>query len=189
MFKYSKMQVICISVVISVCFYTLIIFVLQSMDSNKKQKNQEVFNIQIKIADVISKENPKAELLEEIWSLKIKKIKLEAEIRNGTSEDILNKYIGHFEETDYKKGNIGLAAHNRGYSVNYFNKIKLLKKGDILEYQKNEYKAKYKVQSKKIIKDDDWQYLERSDEDIITLITCVENKPKLRLCVQAVKEE
>ena len=42
----------------------------------------------------------------------------------------MNTYIGHFEESAKKEGNICLAAHNRGYPVNYFQNLKLLKKGD-----------------------------------------------------------
>lgn len=187
MFKYSKIQVIFLSVVISICFYILIINMLKYLESNKKIKNKEIFNIQITTNNLISRQIPEAKLNN--WILKIPKIKLEAKIKNGTSENILNEYIGHFEETEYIKGNIGLAAHNRGYNVNYFSKIKNLKKGDIIIYQKDEYIAKYKVNSKRIIRDDDWNHLKQNNKDIITLITCVENKPKLRLCIQAIKEE
>ena len=35
-----------------------------------------------------------------------------------------------------------------------------------------------------IIKDTDWTNLEESDGNIITLITCVENQPEYRRCVQ-----
>lgn len=187
MFKYSKIQVIFLSVVISICFYFLIINTLKYLELNKKIKNKEIFNIQIETNNSIPKQIPEAKLNN--WTLKIPKIKLEAKIKNGTSEKILNEYIGHFEETEYKKGNIGLAAHNRGYTVNYFGKIKTLEKGDIIIYQKDEYIAKYKVINKKIIRDDDWDDLKQNNKNIITLITCVENKPKLRLCVQAIKEE
>lgn len=187
MFKYSKIHVITLSVVISIFLYILIIVPLKYLQSNKNLKNQEIFNIQIKANNIISENIPQAKLIN--WNLKIPKINLEAQIENGTSQEILNEYIGHFEETAYKTGNIGLAAHNRGYSVNYFNKIKNLKKGDIIIYQKDEYIAKYQVNNKKIIRDDNWNYLKQNGKNTITLITCVENKPALRLCIQAIKEE
>lgn len=37
------------------------------------------------------------------WSLEIPKINLKAEIAEGTDEENLNKYIGHFEETSTDK--------------------------------------------------------------------------------------
>ena len=71
------------------------------------------------------------------WYLEIPKIKLKAKIQDGTDSDILNRYIGHFEETPKENGNIGLAAHNRGYKVNYFENIKELNKGDKIFYYYN----------------------------------------------------
>ena len=75
------------------------------------------------------------------WYIEIPKIKLKAEIREGTDSDNLNKYIGHFTETVVENGNIGLAAHNRGYKVNYFENIKNLKKGDKIFYYYNRKKT------------------------------------------------
>ena len=39
-------------------------------------------------------------------------------------------YVGHFENTEEWDGNVGLAAHNRGYPINYFANLKELKIGD-----------------------------------------------------------
>ena len=44
---------------------------------------------------------------------------------------------------------------------------------------------KYIVKENFIISDTDWTSLENTEEDIITLITCVENEPNYRRCVQA----
>lgn len=125
---------------------------------------------------------------EKNWKIIIPKISLEAEISEGTSKQIMDKYVGHFEETSKNIGNIGLAAHNRGYSVNYFADIKKLKEGDKILYICNNFKKTYKVSKNIIIKDTDWTYLEKTEENTITLITCVENEPEYRRCVQA-KEE
>ena len=45
------------------------------------------------------------------------------------------------------------------------------------------------VTENKIIKDTDWEPLEDTEKDKITLITCVENEPEYRRCVQAVEKE
>lgn len=122
-----------------------------------------------------------------VWKLKIPKIDLEATIAEGTSKDILNEYIGHFPETVEDNGNVGLAAHNRGYRVNYFNGIKHLEENDMLYYTYNGVTKVYAVVSKDIIYIKDWSKLEPTTDERLTLITCVENEPQLRLCVQAVR--
>ena len=101
----------------------------------------------------------------------------------------MNKYVGHFEETSKTIGNVGLAAHNRGYEVNYFSELKKLKKGDEIVYQYYDFVKTYIVIDNKIIKDTDWSYLEKTEENKVTLITCVENEPEYRRCVQAIEKE
>lgn len=119
------------------------------------------------------------------WKIEIPKINLEAKIQEGTSEKVLDEYVGHFEETKRQYGNIGLAAHNRGYRVNYFNRIKELNIGDKIYYYYNNSKVIYKVVDKKIIKDTNWKVLEDTKENYLTLITCMENKPEQRRCIIA----
>ena len=99
----------------------------------------------------------------------------------------MNKYVGHFKNTEKWKGNVGLAAHNRGYPVNYFNKLKELKIGDLIYYYTEFGEKKYKVIVTTIIKDTDWTYLKPTQDNRITLITCVENIPDKRRCVQAIE--
>jgi len=123
-----------------------------------------------------------------LWQLQIPKIGLVAEVAEGTSEQILNDFIGHFENTEKALGNIGLAAHNRGYPVNYFAKLKNLKNGDEIIYIYNGTVRSYEVIKSVIIEETDWSYLKSSKENMLTLITCVENQPTKRRCVQAVEK-
>ena len=145
----------------------------------KNNQNINEKNIRNEILKNTNKEN---------WKLEIPKIELKAQISEGTSEDILNEYIGHFEETQKKDGNIGLAAHNRGYKVNYFNRLKELKIGDEIIYTYNGQTQSYNVIETSIIEDTNWKVLENTGDNRLTLITCVENKPNLRRCVQALKK-
>ena len=101
----------------------------------------------------------------------------------------MNEYVGHFTETPKDTGNIGLAAHNRGYKVNYFENLKLLKENDLIIYTYNGKVTKYKVSQIGIIKDTDWSKLENTNEEKLTLITCLENEPEYRRFVQAIKIE
>lgn len=119
------------------------------------------------------------------WKLEIPKIDLCAGINFGTTEEVMNKYIGHFENTNLWNGNVGLAAHNRGYPVNYFGKLKELQIGDEIKYTTVYGTKTYKVAVSTIIKDTDWSYLEETKDNRITLITCVENEPEYRRCIQA----
>ena len=108
-----------------------------------------------------------------------------APIEESVELDVLRNYVGHFEDTSLMNGNVGLAAHNRGYKINYFEKLKNLKKGDEIIYIYKEFYKVYIVDTIEIIRNTDWSYLEEKKENKITLITCTENEPNYRLCVQA----
>lgn len=128
---------------------------------------------------------------EDIWQIEIPKIDLSAPIAEGTSQEIMLEYVGHFENTKMLEGNIGLAAHNRGYPINYFARLKELEFGDEIIYKTKHGTKKYKVILSTVIQDTDWSYLQETKENKITLITCVENQPSKRRCIQGVeiKEE
>lgn len=52
----------------------------------------------------------------ELWQIEIPKINLIAPIAQDTTQEVMEKYVGHFTKTAFWKGNIGLAAHNRRIS-------------------------------------------------------------------------
>ena len=120
------------------------------------------------------------------WKIEIPKVNVDAEIKDGVDQENLNKYVGHFEESGYISGNICLAAHNRGYKVNYFQNLKNLEIGDKIIYQYKNMKLVYIVKVIKIIQDTDIDVIKPTKENKITLITCVENKPELRRCIQRI---
>ena len=121
------------------------------------------------------------------WYLEIPKINLKAKIKDGTNEEVLDEYIGHFSNTPVKIGNVCFAAHNRGYKNNYFSKLKELRINDYINYYINEKEFVYKVNNIITIKETDWSMLKNTNDNRLTLITCIENKPEYRLCVQAVR--
>lgn len=118
------------------------------------------------------------------WYVEIPKIKVYAPIEEGTEDETLNRSVGHFENTSRRGGNCGLAAHNRGYRVNYFANLKDLEKGDLIYYFVDGKLYQYEVTDILIIYETDWSMLEETEDDRITLITCVENRDEYRLCVQ-----
>ncbi len=138
--------------------------------------------------------NTKEKLLDETmcftnenWFLEIPKIGLKASINYGTSKEVMDKYIGHFDNTKLWNGNVGLAAHNRGYPVNYFGRLKDLQLEDEIKYTTLFGTKTYKVDVITIIEDTDWSYLKETKENRITLITCVENMPNYRRCIQGIE--
>lgn len=122
-----------------------------------------------------------------LGTLEIQKIGLKATIKEGSSSEVLKKYIGHIEETSKYDGNIGLAAHNRGNEYSYFARLNELEKGDIVTYKTKFYERQYKVDNIQAIFETDWSKLENTEENKLTMITCISNKRNQRLCVQAVE--
>lgn len=205
MFKFTKTGVLYVS--------TIIIFILIQIFTNqykiKTEINEEIMEEKQEFFDETNFEQTQVEEPEsiekaedsgtrvteenqdekEIWQIEIPKISLIANIKEGTTKDILKQYVGHFKETQKENGNIGLAAHNRGYEVNYFQDLKLLKEGDEIKYKHNEFEKIYEVEKCRIIKDTEWEYLDNTEENMLTLITCVENEPEYRRCIQALEKE
>lgn len=134
-----------------------------------------------------SKENEVEETKEYIWQVEIPEINLIAPISEGTSQEVMLEFVGHFENTSKMFGNVGLAAHNRGYPINYFSRLKELEIGDEIIYKTNIETKTYSIETIVIIEDTDWSYLQETIDNRITLITCVANEPTKRLCVQGLE--
>ena len=66
------------------------------------------------ILENVVNENTKENLIPKVWSLEIPKIGLKANIEESTTDEVLNRNIGHFFESEYIDGNVALASHYRG---------------------------------------------------------------------------
>lgn len=204
MIRYTTRYVNIVSLVITIIIYIFLSYFLTNLKifdfnlsfiSNLLKKNIVQVELNSSNINQETKENLKIQnsypnnTKESNWKISIPIISLEAEISEGTSKEIMDKYVGHFSETSKSIGNIGLAAHNRGYEVNYFNGIKKLKEGDEIVYKYKDFERTYLVIKNKIIKDTEWQDLKDTEENQITLITCVENEPEYRRCVKAIEKK
>ena len=185
-----------ISLFLSIIIYLLVdifSFLFTIPNATYKAKfstNQNTISTNISTGDEQTVENKSENLMKiDSWYVEIPKINLKAPISEGTTDEILNEFVGHFEETSKSIGNIGLAAHNRGYSQNYFENLKMLQIGDEIIYHYQSFVKKYIVKIHEIIKDTNWDYLENTQKNKITLITCVENEPDYRRCIQAEEVE
>lgn len=177
----------------AISFIVTIILCLIINGAIKIYQNPKDINLKISLIkkeEQQSKEDEEKIEEEQIgnWYIEIPSINLKAPIAEGVEAETLNLYVGHFGETSKQLGNIGLAAHNRGYEKNYFENLKKVKEKDEIKYKNNEFEKTYIVKRNEIIKNTDWSYLEEDDENKITLITCVENEPEYRRCVQAVEK-
>lgn len=195
MFRYSAIYINIVSFVISIIIFLIVNLFFSNMYIFT---TKGIFKISFKVNNGYIQRNSnyvedtntekiveeKVENKDNEWYLEIPCINLKANIKEGTTKENMEDYIGHFEETKKDIGNIGLAAHNRGYKNNYFQNLKELKQNDEIYYKYKNEKRKYVVIKNIIIKDTDWTNLEESDGNIITLITCVENQPEYRRCVQ-----
>ena len=195
MFRYSAIYINIVSFIISIIIFLIVNLFFSNMYIFT---TKGIFKISFKVNNGYIQRNSnyvedtntekiveeKVENKDDEWYLEIPCINLKANIKEGTTKEIMEDYIGHFEETKKDIGNIGLAAHNRGYKNNYFQNLNELKQNDEIYYKYKNEKRKYVVIKNIIIKDTDWTNLEESDGNIITLITCVENQPEYRRCVQ-----
>ncbi|MDO5555377.1 MAG: hypothetical protein Q4G09_01600 [Clostridia bacterium] len=122
--NYTKKNVLIISFILTLCIFCIIevsyskaksiYFDFKSkkniiVEKDNNEKNKKEYK---KTEEIIKYKD----LDENIWQIEIPKISLVAPIKNGTTQEIMNKYVGHFENTDRWNGNIGLAAHNRRIS-------------------------------------------------------------------------
>ena len=112
------------SIIISIIIFLLIYFLfLNPLNLNSEKNNS---NNQISIFSKIiqknknkldSTKNSNNNIVENLennfWYIEISSISLRAPISEGIDLETLNKYVGHFNDTSLKFGNVGLAAHNR----------------------------------------------------------------------------
>ena len=119
--NYTRLTVSLITTVLAVFILTTVNLAYESLQNGK-------------LTEEISKETEIEETLEvdkdtnfetflninyanlELWQIEIPKIDLIAPIAQDTTQEVMEKYVGHFTKTAFWKGNIGLAAHNRRIS-------------------------------------------------------------------------
>lgn len=188
MVNYNKRTLSFISLIMSIILFVAINTVF--MQSQEKEIDSSLV---LKTSIINPKEEEKEYKVEKnqyknaMWRIEIPSIKLNAPIMEGTTKETMRRAVGHFEETGIFEGNICLAAHNRGYKYNYFQEINKLNKGDYIKYTNEQGTKMYQVITNEVIKETDWKYIQNTEDNRITLITCVENKPEYRQCIQAIE--
>lgn len=150
----------------------------QNIETIEVQKNHEVVE-EIEQSSIVVPDGA-------VGILKIDKINLCQKVVNGHSLEVLKTDLGHVDETAYYKGNIGILGHNNG-NAGYFKRLTELAIDDEIQYITENGTMRYKVSEITEIDDTDWSKLSKTEDNRITLITCVRNVPAKRYCVQAVE--
>lgn len=193
MVNYSKRMGIIVSIIITLILWISVnVIFIQFKKSQKKEVNSTFV---LKTSQIFKANNNKLkkkiegvvgnQYKQNGWRILISKINLDAPILEGTEQEVLRRGVGHFTSTSKWDGNVVLAAHNRGYKYNFFQEIKRLELGDKIEYKKEQATRTYEVIWKGRIKETDLSCLENTKENKLTLITCEENMPEYRVCIQA----
>lgn len=193
---YKKLFVLFIALILVASLTYL--FVYDKKELEKEAANNQVIENEEKITyntsleyeetDEEIEEKTEEKTDEIIGTLIIQKIDLIGKVKDGVTEEILENYIGHVEETPKFNGNVGLAAHNRGNQYPYFARINELELGDEIIYKTEFGERTYTVNNIQEILDTDWSLLQETQENTLTLITCIANRVNQRLCVQAVQK-
>lgn len=108
---------------------------------------------------------------------------------HGEEMEAMTKGLAHFAHTTSWDGNLGVCGHNVNFDLTdgYFKNLHTLEKGDQVIYSSSLGERVYEVKTIKAIAEDDWSYLGRTQENKITMITCISGQPTKRLMVQAVE--
>ena len=121
-----------------------------------------------------------------LGTLKIPAIGLTVRVYEGTDSTALKKGAGHFSDTSIWNGNVCIAGHNRGVN-NHFGQIHTLGTGDTITYTTKLGTRSYTVTSVAKVPETDTIGTTASDDNRLTLYTCVKNQSAYRWMVCAVE--
>jgi len=124
--SYTKLNVNVVTTIITIVIFSVFNYTGSNIYNTYKNSREnartdsisaqmvEEDNIETKDLKAKPSSNQKEQKQSQIlWQVEIPKINLTASISEGTTKDVMDKYVGHFNNTSSWDGNIGLAAHNR----------------------------------------------------------------------------
>ena len=105
-------------------------------------------------------------------------------VYRGTSNANLLRGAGHFTGTGTWDGNACFAGHNRGPNA-WFSDLIRLTPGECITYQTSLGTRMYRVTGTRIVSVNDLSPMNYSVSNRLTLVTCLANRPDVRLIVTA----
>lgn len=151
---------------------------------NDSNRNEIIIDFNNTVGIPIESETDEEQYLNAIGTLEIPSINFKDIVVKGTNKSSLAQGIGLFEHSKILEGNVCLAGHN---TYRFLANLKNVQKGDIIKYSSALGNKEYRITTIKQIQETDWSMLEDTEDNRITIITCVRNKPELRLCVQGIE--
>ena len=151
---------------------------------NDNNRNEIVTDFNNTVGTPIESETNKGQYLNAIGTLEIPSINFKDIVVKGTNQASLAQGIGLFEHSNILEGNVCLAGHN---TYRFLANLKNVQQGDIIKYSSALGNKEYRITTIKQIQETDWTMLDDTEDNRITIITCVRNKPELRLCVQGIE--
>ena len=121
-----------------------------------------------------------------IGTLSIPAIDVNVQIFEGTDAATLDKGAGHFGNASVWTGNVCVAGHNRGANC-YFGDLHKLKAGDEIIYTTRLGTRTYAVTGVTKVLYTDLSGLAATQDNTITLYTCVRGESDYRWCVKGVE--
>jgi len=127
---------------------------------------------------------------ESIGVLTIPDIGLSVRVYEGDNYmALMERGVWHFRHASAWYGNISLSAHNINLdgSPGYFLHLYRLSPGAVIRYQTALGVREYTVETITEISQYDWSLLDRTEDNRITLITCISGRADMRLVVQGIE--
>lgn len=156
----------------------IVTIVYKKIDTSRKQK--ELQNILEQVINEEPKELSKEEEeklingYKPIALMKIPSIGLSQGVVEGINDDVLQYYLGHFENSAKpgEKGNFSVAGHRvSDYSEAFVNLYKV-EVGDEVLVKANKKQYVYQVTDNFIVSPDKVDILDSTEDSTITLVTC-----------------
>lgn len=153
---------------------------INSMNTEKKirEEYEQALNDLQKGADEKMDEDPKLgfenEDIDAIGIMVIPKINVKVLVAEGTEDEKLKYYVGHFENTALpgEKGNFAVAGHRNSIYNEMFRDVNQLEAGDDIIVRTAKGEFTYKVKEQKVIEPTDVDILDPTDDSTVTLVTC-----------------
>ncbi|MDO5708333.1 MAG: class D sortase [Andreesenia angusta] len=162
----------------------------------KKLENDKIENFEKSIEEYKEEPEENKRLVnlneegEEIAIIEVPSIDLKSVITQGTSNQNLRYYLGHFMNTRMpgEPGNFCIAGHNSNLYNEILNNIHLVKESDLIKITTKDEEYNYYVKEKRIVEPNDVSVLEDDgDRKLMTIVTCTDKGNK-RLVVIAEME-
>lgn len=190
--KLKKSIFIIIIIIIAILVLVSIFWIINYFSEKDKIKNvydtytDDYIQNKVEIQNTTTSDDLMLEIDGEkvLGIIKIDKINFEGLVYEGTSLSTLSKGVGHLSNSPYFNGNVCLAAHN---TSKFWAKLNTLENGDTITYTSFLGTKEYQVNNITQVEETDWTLLNDTEENYLTLVTCIKGKSNLRLVVQAVE--